>query len=93
MTTTEDRKTARAAGVSRPSDDELVDYLAISVSRARSGAVHVRRTKMDPASRRVVSVTLMEGQEARTSDTAMLEWLVQGVGEHVLDLEDQLRLW
>lgn len=81
------------AKVARPSDDLLVDYLAVSVSRMRSGSVEVRRMTVDPATRRTVSETLVTGVEARTSVEAMAEWLARGTAEHLLDVEGQLALF
>ena len=77
----------------RPCDDPLVDYLAVSVSRSASGRLRVHVTKMDLTTRRVLPTALFDEQEARTSPEAMAEWLARGTAEHLLDVEDQLRLW
>lgn len=77
----------------RACDDPLVDYLAVSVSRCASGRLRVHTTKMDLATRRVITAVLFDDQEARTSPEAMAEWLARGTAEHLLDVEDQLRLW
>lgn len=86
-------KSAPRVAPSRPCDDPLVDYLAVSVSRCQSGRIRVHVTKMDLASRRVLPTALFDEHEARTSPEAMGEWLARGTAEHLLDLEDQLRLW
>lgn len=90
--TTKDQTAPRPAP-RRASDDPLVDYLAVSVSRTASGQVSVRRMKMDTATRRLVNDALFEGHEPRTSAAAMGEHLARGAAEHLLDLEEQLRLW
>lgn len=86
-------KSKPRAAPPRPCDDPLVDYLAVSVSRSASGRLRVHVTKMDLATRRVLPTVLFDGQEARTGPEAMAEWLSRGAAEHMLDVEDQLRLW
>lgn len=70
-------------------NDPAVDYLALSVTRHLSGTISVRLIRLDYVTKRVQPVLLVEGNERRTSQQAMADWLAAGLQQLVLDMSEQ----